>query len=341
MDKGSIKILVNAVLFLLPIVVALGTLEWRVRSIPNPYATKWTAVQRAGKAAEVVILGSSHTAAGLDPGHFAIPGLNLANDAQDYFYDTELLRAALPHLPKLRVVVFDVSYFSFWYRLNQSPNGWRQFIYHQQLGLPIEQSGMSPLDLRRYSRVALHGPTEALHYALHKNESFGPVVTSSGWQRIDKDGSSGPTVETGLKRLQYHQSLIDKAALTFNLQRLGSVIKILHERGVRVVLLSTPIFETYRSAESSSVIAENQQVIKHLCDEFNCEYMDYSDDSRFSRSDFADDDHLNIVGAQKLTSIFNREVLARDTRDILRLAAHQNPSKGTQHGSGESAAASR
>jgi hypothetical protein len=74
------------------------------------------------------------------------------------------------------------------------------------------------------------------------------------------------------------------------------------QKGIQVVLLTTPAHRSYRNA----FIPEKDRRRKALLDSLIQEYpelirLDFESDSTFATRDFKNEDHLNPRGAEKLT----------------------------------------
>jgi hypothetical protein len=48
-----------------------------------------------------------------------------------------------------------------------------------------------------------------------------------------------------------------------------------------------------------------------LCLKYNAEYFDYFKDSRFTKGDFYDNDHLNYIGAGKFSRILDQDIVSK------------------------------
>ena len=75
----------------------------------------------------------------------------------------------------------------------------------------------------------------------------------------------------------------------------------------RIILIITPYYQTYWDYVKSEedVFLRVYNVISKIAEEYLIEFIDYSDDSRFSTNAnyFIDSDHLNSLGARLFTEI--------------------------------------
>ena len=91
-----------------------------------------------------------------------------------------------------------------------------------------------------------------------------------------------------------------------NQEYIYSIIQKCNDRGIQVILLTTPTYITYREHLPKEVLEVKDELCNKLQNTFdNVVYLNMLDDSRFVPDDFFDADHLNEFGAQKLTYILN------------------------------------
>ena len=74
--KGYIRLVC---LFLLPIMLLLGSMEHGLRQIPNDYSFKSQRMINDGASFEFLVLGNSHAYLGVDPDQMGSVGFNAAN----------------------------------------------------------------------------------------------------------------------------------------------------------------------------------------------------------------------------------------------------------------------
>ena len=104
----------RSALFLTPLIVILGTLEFYVRSLPSSYCQKELWMEEHADEIEVLLLGNSHGLFGLRPEAFPKKTYNLCNVSQIFEYDEFLLRRFLPkcsHLTDVFLIVDNSNLF--------------------------------------------------------------------------------------------------------------------------------------------------------------------------------------------------------------------------------------
>ena len=306
MDHEGRTFLLRSALFLLPLLLLFVYTESFLRNIPSTYGIKKSALERQLKDIEVLALGASHTFFGVDPALFSRKGFNLADQSQSFFYDNALVKKYAKEMPQLRCVLLDASYFSLGYELHDSPEVWRDYFYYNIWGVRHPEL---TLDSRAYSYLMLYTLQSALGYLLHGAPSWSEL-DETGWYRVDV-GSPVTTVR-GKERVAYHSGLIREENYAKNMEYLREMLSMLKGRGVGVGIVSPPTNEAYYQFLDPSVERKNEALFGGLCQAYGCLRFDYSRDGRFTALElFRDNDHLNALGAEKFSTILDKEVLPK------------------------------
>jgi predicted metallo-beta-lactamase superfamily hydrolase len=124
---------------------------------------------------------------------------------------------------------------------------------------------------------------------------------------------------------------------------LESIIQLAKKNKAVVIFFTPPAYYTYRENLNSDQLEKSIKAISKIAKEYNNTfYINYMYDKKFVKSDFYDADHLNEIGAKKLTKLlnnlinniekyglYNSSVLDGDSavfnlrRDLLLLSFHQ------------------
>ncbi len=90
------RFLKNVLLYSLPLLAVFVVAEIYLRTIDTAYTEKEKKLYASDP--EILILGNSHAAYGIDPNRFSMRAFNAANVAQSLYFDK---RIALKHLGQL------------------------------------------------------------------------------------------------------------------------------------------------------------------------------------------------------------------------------------------------
>ena len=123
------KLIQKTVLFMLPILLILVSVELFYRMVPNTFTIKNEAVKECFDTSEVLILGNSHTFYGLNPKYFTTPCYNLANISQTLYFDELLIDTYYLKMKKLEYLILNVDYETLSELDNGDEDVWRKYFY--------------------------------------------------------------------------------------------------------------------------------------------------------------------------------------------------------------------
>lgn len=289
--------------FILPLILLLCALEWALRSIPSDYAFKDEMLSE--KCAEVQLLsfGSSHGHYGIRPDCFHLSAFNMAMPSQSIKYDYFLFYKYVDKCPKLSYVILPVSYFSLVNELEDGA-GWAHAKGYS-IYMGYEGNKFSPIfNLELINKEKYLG----LIKCIGKPLTF-VTCDSLGWGNKREWGNQKPNCTSlASNTVQYHSENIG-ASIETNVGRLVDIIKTCAERDIKVILLTTPTHESYYSLLDSAHLALTVQTCERLDADFsNTTYLNLLKDSSFVDEDFYDPDHLNTIGAAKLTKMLDEYI---------------------------------
>ncbi len=298
------KFLINTGVFALLAVVLLICGEWVVGNIETSYSFKYQHVRERGEGISTVILGSSHTYYGLKPELLGDSVFNLANVSQTPEYDLLILKNFKPWLPNLKRVVVPVSYFT--YRDPTMEDIDRGLAVQYNRGMHLSaHSGFSPYNLYLYDFKAYAGRLRSLFLDEEKNEcdslgfglGFDSARTLPGWKQ---------------KAAARARSLTRQSP--GRAQQVGSVLEDIADfcagNHIECVFVTTPVWQGFREAMDSGQYDEMQRLTRLLARRKGLRYYDFFDSPVFADGDFHDSDHLNDIGAAKLSEMLRDSLRA-------------------------------
>ena len=99
-------------------------MEALLRNIPNDYQKKRAYLETNAHEIETLILGNSHSLAGLDPSYFDTKTFNAAHVSQSLNYDLAILNKYVDRPDSLKTIILSISYFSLYETLESSLETW-------------------------------------------------------------------------------------------------------------------------------------------------------------------------------------------------------------------------
>ncbi|HYF02911.1 MAG TPA: D-alanyl-lipoteichoic acid biosynthesis protein DltD [Patescibacteria group bacterium] len=311
MNRDIPKFLFKTILFLLPLVIVFGYVEWQLRGMKTTYTIKKRDFEKQLDSVEILVLGSSHALYGIDPAQFSWRGYNLSNSSQTLYYDARLTEKYLSRLPLVKSVIIPVSYFSLWYRLEDTKDAWRMYFYKKFWD--IGNSEIRVTDSENFSYTMLYSPKIAFHYWQRgfQDTNVTGTLNYNGWIPAKPHEVNQLTDSLARIRVESHDFVHFENRLNDNMRDLERLVIVLKKRNIDPVLITTPVSELYARYADQEVVTKNENLLKNLAKRFNLQYFNYFSDTRFSLSDFNDNDHLNPQGAIKFSKILDEEALSK------------------------------
>ena len=252
---------------------------------------------------KTLVLGNSHNLYGIRPDLLGEGAFSLAQQSQTYRYDQYLLQ----HYPmkELKTVILNVDYSLLWEDFESVPKeefqAMRYRIYmdcdiHPRLSWYGFEVMYMPLVTEKLRSLFTPGRNhwDHLGWATEYTKEARPQEWDDGKNRAEANTC--------------HNSDIVKLNEGF----LRDIFDYCQARHIKVILLNTPVSETFRKHEDPRQRHINDQALKKLLqDNPSVTYLDWEADQRFTSDDFYDSDHLNHEGAQKLTKAVLAEMLNR------------------------------
>jgi hypothetical protein len=306
------RLFIRLIIILLPFLVIFLVIEYKASRLLNSYAQKKYAVEEQAPTLNVLVLGSSHALDDINPDFFSCKGYNLSNVSQSLFYDTRLCLKYLDRMPDLKGVIITMSYFSLFYELNNLPENWRDYFYFRYYGIRFPTLSLADPKIFSYTALYTRDFISAMMFSkLNNKDEFGDIQPN-GWKKVGAPADSVAISDsTGREHALFHHSLVRMNNLKKNVEYLRELLTELRRRNIRVCFVTTPVYQTYSKHLNPFVLHANQNIIRGLCREFSASCFNYSDDPRFPKSDFSDNDHLNVAGAEKFSRILDHDFVSK------------------------------
>jgi len=306
--------------------VALGWagLELGMARMANSHVVKQRRLHALANEIDTLILGSSETYYGISPHELSGTAFNLANWAQSLYFDYEISKRIVPELPKLKRVILLVNYMSLYSELYDHPESWRQYDYFRDWGIPLQRP-IDYLNLGLLSRVALYSPHAAIEALSHGfRGDRAPHIDDRGWYRVPDEDRWGVGPDQAQKRLGVHHSFMHQRYFANNAATLEQLVVFLRSRGLEVVMLTTPVWDTYRAAIRERLWEPTRTLASELARKHGARYLNLQSEPRLSADEFEDPDHLNAYGAVHFAHILDETLgapaLAKTTEPSQTLA---------------------
>ena len=286
-------------IFLLPLLAVAIFLEIYIRNKPNDYSYKNTYLTDNAKDIETLILGSSHSFYGINPQYFSMNTFNASHVAQSLKWDYFIFNKFKNKMINLKHVIIPISYFSLFYDLEGGDADWR--IKDYKIYYDAEEPSF------KYNSEVLNRKLVPLFLKFYKSftgEDKGIYCSTKGFgiRSALKDVDMVTSGETAAKI----HTVENYDAFNGNLKILEKFIADCKAMNVNVLLISLPAWETYRKHLNTDQLKKTVDTCLELSGKFeNVKYYSFFSDRRFVLEDFANADHLNDLGAEKISRILD------------------------------------
>lgn len=299
------RFIIQTILLVFPVLAVMILLECSLRNVSNDYIYKRDWMQAHSSEVKILNFGSSHTYFGIRPQFFCDCAFNLAFTSQSLKYDNFLYNQYALKCDSLRYIILPISYFTLRSDLEKGSEWWRAKGYCIYMGCtdhlynPRYMLEITSKDKLKMLPEVLFGECD-----LKSCDEYGFGVSYKKEYRVDDWSSSGSVAAK--RHTSTHVERVDT-----NIQYLLSIINSCKERGVNVLLLTTPVYYTYMEALDTVQLEEMISVCNRLDDNNeHVVYLNWLQHQAFTEDDFYDADHLNEYGAEKLTKMLDEYILS-------------------------------
>ena len=290
----------NLIIFLFPITIIAVGAEVLLRKIPNDYLYKSDYLNKNSNNLQVLILGASNSFYGIDPEYLKPKSFNAAYVSQSLDYDWRIIEKYDKKFNNLKFIILPIDYVTFSYRLKTGAESWRVKNYNIYYDISDENN------ITDYSEVLGNKLVTNLYRVINYYLYHKPAMTSSalGWGTEYKYKNRKNLLLTGITAAKSHtvEKNIFSKEFKENVEVLKSIIFYARERNIKVLLYTSPEYKSYVQNLNKNQLDTTIGAASFLAKKYkNVFYYNLLTDKSFDEMDFYDGDHLNEIGAKKLT----------------------------------------
>jgi hypothetical protein len=296
------KFIIKTLLLLLPVIILAIPVEYLLRDIPNVYSFKKQYLDGHSNELEILILGSSHTYYGINPVHFSKNTFNAGCSSQSLDFDLAILNKYQNNLNNLKIIILPVSCFSLFSNLED------RLVKNYALYYEMSTNSLS-INSELLSFNLTINLMRLYRYYIRKDGNIN--CTKLGWGAEYHSKNAKDLQETGKTAAKRHTKNFSKSAQIFDekLKILESFLELCNKRNIKLIFITTPAYYTYRENLDLEPLNKMLETINAFVKEHsNCYYFNWIEDMDFVAEDFYDADHLNEIGAEKLTKKLVRDI---------------------------------
>jgi hypothetical protein len=297
------RFIIRLLLFLLPVLLIGFLSELALRKIPNDYSYKKDYLDKKSGSIKLLFLGNSHSYYDLDPQYFSVPAFSAAYISQSLYFDYRILRKYDGRWDRLETIVITATYAGLFNNLESSVEAWRTKNYIIYYGF------LSSNKVKDYFEIFSNNyEFNKLRFNSYYLDNVSPITCSElGWGTEYKSKIMNDLYQAGATAAERHSSAADEAHFNKNKNILNDIIKFAADRNIKVVLLTTPAYHTYTDNINKHQMQQTLSILEEVDSiSENVIYVNSLNDKDFTENDFYDGDHLNEIGAKKLSLKLDR-----------------------------------
>lgn len=275
--------------------------ELLLRDIPNDYSFKKNYLNTNSNNIEVLFLGSSHIYFGINPEYFSRKSFNGAHISQSLNFDLAILEKYKDRWKNLKYIIIPIDYFSMYSTLEGGIENWRVKNYSIYYNISTYGNywsgfeifnGKLPSNISRTKSYLFNGKSDI-------------TCNKFGFGTTYKSKDKKDLIETGKTASKRHTKELENNQSTFseNIQTINSIIEFANSHNLKIIFITCPAYSSYRENLNPIQLDNSVNFIKNLsAKNTNAAYYNFLTDKTFIAEDYYDADHLNEIGAKKLTS---------------------------------------
>ncbi|MET3035813.1 hypothetical protein ABXT08_06920 [Chryseobacterium sp. NRRL B-14859] len=301
------KLIINIIRFSIPVLLCVGVIESSLRNIPNDYSYKSDYLKENSSKIEVLYVGSSHIFFGVNPEYSQYKAFNAAMTSQDLSLDWKLFNK-FKNWNHLKTIVIPIDYISLSSKLENGIEAWRMKNYTLYYGIPSKNiTDYAEVFNGRFSdnigRLQNFYKNRKINIDCNK---LGFGTTYSHTIKKDLKNNAAEAAKRHFVDINSKQGI---HAYEDNKKAIENFISYGKSKDVKILFVSVPVTSYYSELTNNEQLSTTLSYIKNqVSNNKNCYYINLINDRSFTNNDFYDGDHLNDLGAIKLTLKIDQEI---------------------------------
>lgn len=254
-------------------------------------------LKKNSDSVRVLFLGSSHAYYGINPEYCCSKSYNSSHISQTLDYDFEILNKFKSNWASLKCIAIPISYFSLYLKLEDGIECWRvknYTLYYKIL------TSKKIIDCSEVLGCKLELNLEKLYNAYILGKS-NVNCSALGWGVNYNSKNKKDLIQSGITASQRHRK-ININRFEENVETIEKIVEFAADLGIDVFFYTPPAYHTYTDNLDREQLKQTINTMILIDYQYtNVHYYNFLTDGQFKDFDFYDADHLNEIGARKLT----------------------------------------
>ncbi len=289
------------VVFLLPVVIAVITIEILTRKIPSSATVGATILKESKDEINTLVLGASQNKRAINPEFLSQKTLNVAGTKQGYKADYYLVKDLQQQLPQLKRVILACTYRHF-----ESPSNPKNFWKYRAF---LHYYNVNAFERTTYFKDRLLFLSNPDFYAKQLKAHY---INKTAYT-YNKFGFQTDTIDSRFGKLNYNKIEIEKTYrpkypptskvfLESNSIWFHKLIQLCQAKNLEIVISLTPVYDSYKKQREPDALMRRDSILNELTHSYNnIKLFDMENNGEFEVNDYLNENHLNARGAEKFT----------------------------------------
>lgn len=298
------KFLINTAAVCGLVLLMFVGVEFLLLTQTNIYSYKRQYVENHINEIEILFLGNSHIEEAVKPELVGKNAFNMAISGRPRQYDIELAKRYIPNMTNLKALIMPLDYTNFYLGRDEinpgeqkkaNPNFVRgeKCMYSKYMGIRLDEF--------YYWSEILNSRTDFM-MRFFRNEERNRGCEINGYVPLDIKKRIFNWQNRAMPKLIDTSKPVNTDKFNELKNWYLTLAELTKNRNARLILLGTPMYETYQKDLNPKVLEEISTFIEMLKKDYqNVEYYDFTFDKDFLPEDFNDASHLTDSGAEKFS----------------------------------------
>jgi RNase H-fold protein (predicted Holliday junction resolvase) len=253
----------------------------------------------------ILILGDSHTQSGIDDSIIK-NSLNISQSSEHFLYSYNVLKLLLNNNSQIDKVILGVSFHSF-------GKSYDKYIQDEDKTTVMFPRYFPILDLESMidiKKVPLKQGKNIIKSnikSLFKNSTIHNYSFLGSFYKSNRSNLNDTTINAAAQRHYFTDSGNEQEYSEYQVKYLNKMVELCATKNIELIIINTPIHYKYYKKIPEKFLTNYYSTIQ----QFNSEIDFYDFHSvEFTQDSYGDGDHLNSIGAKKLSLLINERIEA-------------------------------
>ena len=263
--------------------------------------------------AQNIVTGLSYGINAVEPKFFEGLTVNLSMHSQDLYYDYfHVVRAVMNGKNRIKNCILTLGYYSLFYDLSMSSSKWKCLKtygplfgtgHHLEVDDTSNGKVLSEKAFKDFYYTFFEEEPTYYNSAMVREYTNPELFLRGGWKNL----SAGEKKTEAIALCEKHNKhIFHKETFEENKMILEGLISLLVEKNIDVFIVILPFskeYNTYINPEYKAILLDYLDKLPYTIN-----FLDFNEYDFLQDEDFLDSDHVNMIGAEKVSTLLSQFV---------------------------------